>query len=75
MYWRDHPPPHLHAFYQGFEGIFDLRDGELLAGELPIGVRRIVRAWIGDWRYELMANWDRARMGLPFEAIPGADQS
>jgi hypothetical protein len=24
MYWRDHAPPHLHAFYQEHEGVFDL---------------------------------------------------
>jgi hypothetical protein len=26
MYWRDHPPPHIHVFYQGFEALFALED-------------------------------------------------
>ena len=43
MYWRDHPPPHLHAYYQGFEALFSLSDGAIIGGGLPPGATRIVR--------------------------------
>ena len=33
MYWRDHPPPHIHAFYQGFEALFALEDSALIGGD------------------------------------------
>jgi hypothetical protein len=28
MYWRDHPPPHIHVFYQGFEALVAIDTGE-----------------------------------------------
>ena len=74
MYWRDHPPPHLHAFYQGFEALFALDDGAVIAGDLPPAAKRIVRAWIADRKEELLANWQRARNSVPLELVPGAVQ-
>jgi hypothetical protein len=36
MYWRDHGPPHLHAFYQGFEALIAIESGRLsVAGFRP----------------------------------------
>jgi hypothetical protein len=75
MYWRDHPPAHLHAFYGGAEALIAIEDGELLAGRLPPGALRLVREWIEANRAGLLSNWDRARNNEPFEQIPGADQS
>jgi len=74
MYWRDHPPAHIHAYYQGHEGVFAIGDGELIAGRLPPTATKLVRGWIDERRDELLANWKRARMSLPLEAIAGADQ-
>lgn len=31
MFYRDHNPPHFHAFYADFEGIFDIEKMNLLA--------------------------------------------
>ncbi|MBM6595022.1 DUF4160 domain-containing protein [Microvirga pudoricolor] len=35
MYFGDHPPPHLHAEYQGSEALIGISDGEILRGRLP----------------------------------------
>jgi len=45
MYWRDHPPPHFHAFYQGREALILIETGELLGGGLAPGAMRILTAW------------------------------
>lgn len=74
MYWRDHNPPHLHAVYQGQEGLFSIETGKLINGKLPRRAENLVSDWIADHRSELMDNWRRGRMGLPFEQIPGADE-
>jgi hypothetical protein len=74
MYWRDHPPAHIHAYYQGFEGLIAIEDGELIGGRLPPVALKIIRGWIEERRQELLLNWERARLKLPLEAIPGADQ-
>lgn len=73
MYWRDHNPPHLHAFYQGHEALFALESGAVIAGSLPASAQRLVSEWIARERPALMANWDRGRLNQPFERIPGAD--
>ena len=57
--FSDHHPPHLHADYQGFEGLFDIRTGEVLAGELPRTATRLVNEWIAANRAALAENWDR----------------
>ena len=75
MYWREHPPPHLHAYYQGFEALIALETGKVIGGGLPPGALRLVRGWIEQRRGELSANWERGRLRQSFERIPGADQS
>lgn len=73
MYHDDHPPPHIHASYQGFEAFVRLADGEIIAGSLPKKAARIVRQWVLDHQPELAANWQRGVDLLPLEMIPGAD--
>ena len=75
MYWRDHTPPHFHAYYQGFEALVSLETGEILGGYLPPGALRLVKEWVAEKRSELMANWERARLLQPLQAVPGADQA
>jgi hypothetical protein len=74
MYWRDHGPPHLHAFYQGFEALIAIESGEILGGRLPPGALRLLRDWVAQRRALLMENWQRARDRIPLERIPGPDE-
>lgn len=73
MYHDEHPPPHFHASYQGFEAFVGIDDGEVVRGALPRKAARIVREWALDHREALMANWIRGEALLPMEMIPGAD--
>jgi Domain of unknown function (DUF4160) len=75
MYWRDHPPPHIHAFYGGAEALIAIESGDLIGGRLPPGALRVVRAWAADKREALLSNWDRARLREPLEQVPGADEA
>jgi hypothetical protein len=74
MYWREHSPPHLHAFYQGFEALIGIEAGDVIGGRLPPRALRIVREWVALRRNELMANWQRGQQRIPFERIPGPDE-
>lgn len=73
MYHDEHPPPHFHAAYQGFEAFVRIEDGEIVHGTLPPKAARLVRQWALDHREALMANWHRGEDLLPMEMIPGAD--
>ncbi|MBE9174605.1 DUF4160 domain-containing protein [Synechocystis salina LEGE 06155] len=60
MYYFDnqqHHVPHIHAEYGDSRAVFDINDGEILAGELPKNKRKLVEAWIEIHREDLMANW------------------
>jgi Domain of unknown function (DUF4160) len=58
MFWRDHPPAHFHAQYQGFEGLFSIETGDLIAGQMPTGARRVLKAWALRHQTELRENWE-----------------
>lgn len=48
--------------------------GNVYAGHLPPKAERLVSDWISDRRGELMANWERGRVGEPFMQVAGADE-
>ena len=56
MYVDDHNPPHFHALYQGFSGIFDF-DGNQIEGNIPSKQRHLIKAWALIHREDLEANW------------------
>jgi hypothetical protein len=43
MWHDDHPPPHIHVEYQGFEALVTIETGLVSQGELPRKVATIVR--------------------------------
>lgn len=69
MYWKDHQPPHFHAFYGEFEALVRIDDGSLLRGDLPRTARRLLSEWMETHRDDLMANWRRAQVPEPLVPI------
>jgi len=69
MFYRDHNPPHFHAFYGDFEAIIDIERNELISGALPPRVLGLVTEWVSLHQVELMENWDRARRKESLVAI------
>ena len=66
MYFRDdkqHGVPHIHAEYAGDQAVFDIANGDVLAGSLQPRQVRLVQAWIEIHRDELLANWRLAVVG------------
>lgn len=74
MYWRDHGPPHIHAIYQGYEGLVEIETGRLIGGHLPPNALRIIREWVALRRPELAENWHRARNRQPLRRVAGPDE-
>ena len=47
MYWKDHGPAHVHAFYSGDEALVRISDGTIMAGALP----KMLLVWFeSGWR-------------------------
>ncbi len=74
MWHDDHPPPHIHVEYQGFEALVDIQTGGVTTGRLPNKAAAIVKEWCFHHRDELLANWEHAQRFEPLERIQGADQ-
>lgn len=73
MWHDDHPPPHIHVEYQGFEALVDIRTGVVKEGKLPRKAAAIVKEWSIRHRTELLSNWNKAQNFEPLERIRGAD--
>ena len=74
IYYREHNPPHFHAYYQAYEAIYDIQKVHRMAGKLPPKAEKIVIEWAKEYRFELMNNWNLMEKGKPLHKIPGADQ-
>jgi hypothetical protein len=73
MYYRDHAPPHFHAFYAGQQAVFEIATGALTQGHIPRRARKMVEEWIASRRLELQQNWDSAVASQPLVEIPPLD--
>lgn len=73
MWHDDHPPPHIHVEYQGFEALVNIQTGDVAQGRLPNKAAMLVRDWCAVHREELLANWERAQRFESLERIRGAD--
>ena len=73
IHWKDHNPPHFHAYYEKYKSIFDIKTGEKMEGKFPRTGERIVKAWARQHQKELFKSWEQARQGQQPNTIPGAE--
>lgn len=60
MYFDDHQPPHFHAEYGEYKGIFNILTLGMIAGELPPRAKGLIIEWATLHQKELIDNWNRA---------------
>ncbi|WP_288681680.1 DUF4160 domain-containing protein [uncultured Eubacterium sp.] len=60
MYLRqkEHNPPHIHAIYGEYVGMFSLVDGEMFDGDLPVKGQLLVKEFILFYKDELLEMWE-----------------
>lgn len=61
MLFNDHPPPHVHARYGGFEATIEIATLTILEGTLPSRALNLVRERVMMHREELLNNWRLCR--------------
>lgn len=67
MYFNDHLPPHLHAIYGEYNGVFALNTLELIEGDLPKRAVKLVKEWEEEYKDELIKMWETKE----FKKLPG----
>ena len=56
-YFKDHAPPHVHAFHGEDEVLVVIRDGSVYAGALSGNQLSLVRDYVAANVEELLARW------------------
>lgn len=65
MFIKDHSPPHFHAKYGEYRGLIDINTGELMEGQLPNRVLKLIREWKELHNEELKRNWEESQKDNP----------
>lgn len=65
MYAKDHLPPHFHAKYGDYLGLFNIETGDLIEGNMPRRAIRLIQDWAELHRSDLMKNWHQSQMDNP----------
>ena len=66
MYLRqkEHNPPHLHAIYGDYIGMFSLNDGEMLEGDIPMKTQKYIKDFIYYYRDDLIEMWETQHFSI-----------
>ena len=68
---KEHNPPHFHAYYQDFKGVFDINTCEMTEGNLQKRQIKLIEAWAELHKDELLADWELAQNGeTPYKIDP-----
>ena len=54
----EHNPPHIHVVYGEYIGLIDIRNSEMLQGDLPSKALKIVQEWTTINRDALLKMWE-----------------
>ena len=69
IYWKDHMPPHFHAFYGSAEVLVSIEELEVLEGMMPSKQLKMLLGWAAFHQEELRENWELARAQQELFAI------
>ena len=58
LFFGDHPPPHFHAVYGEYNGLFDIQTLEMFEGDLPARAKKLVLEWAELNQKELLDMWN-----------------
>ncbi len=68
MNFKDHAPPHFHAWYNEYKITVSIKDG-IVKGEMPKRALRLIFEWLEYHKQELMNLWNRAQKGEPLSKV------
>lgn len=69
IYWKDHMPPHFHAFYGSAEVLVSIEELEVLEGMILSKQLKMLLGLASFHQEELRENWELARAQQELFAI------
>ena len=55
---REHNPPHFHAVYNEYSGLFDIQTLEMFEGDLPAKAQTLIKEWATLYKADIMRMWE-----------------
>ncbi len=59
---KEHEPAHIHAIYNEYIGVFDIKTFEMTMGDLPNTAQKLVKEWLQLHCDELVEMWNSQQM-------------
>ena len=56
---KEREPSHIHAIYNEYIGLFNIRTFEMFEGDLPKIAQKLVVEWLKTHKDELQEMWDK----------------
>lgn len=56
---KEHKPSHIHAIYNEYVGLFNIKTFEMFEGDLPKVAQNLVVEWLKTHKDELQDMWDK----------------
>jgi hypothetical protein len=53
----EHNPPHFHAIYGDYAGIYNINTLEMIEGDLPKEAKRLIKKWAVHYKKDLLDMW------------------
>jgi hypothetical protein len=72
MNYKEHNPPHFHAFYGGYDISVEIKTGVII-GTMPKRALKMIFEWLELHKDELLADWELAqnkKQLLPINPLP-----
>jgi hypothetical protein len=73
MFYKEHAPPHFHAYYGDYEAEISINDLIVIAGSLPRRAELLTLDWAKLHQTELIHEWELAINKQPLVTIEPLD--
>jgi len=57
LFFGDHPPPHFHAVYGEYVGLFNIETLEMIEGDMPKRATKLIIEWATLNKIQLKEMW------------------
>ncbi len=69
LYFNEHGVPHFHAIYGEYNGVFEMKNLDMIEGDLPSRASKLVVEWAGKYQNDLLNMWETKE----FKKLPGLE--
>jgi len=59
LFFGDHPPPHFHAVYGEYVGLFNIDTLEMIEGDIPNRAKKLITEWAKMYKIQLKEMWEK----------------